>query len=186
MLAALIIIGVLGIGLPLVAFYASRWRMSHPGRNPDHDELDRWLMGEFGLGWSDRAKVRQAVLGRQGTDPPGPSGPLPPRLLAPARALAERVLAGQVPQLRLSRRLGWFLLAFAPAYAGFGLFLLVSGTGKEQNQGALFVFNACCAAALAIGTAIIGPRRTRRRAETILTEAPAGPGPGRPRAGDTA
>jgi hypothetical protein len=169
MLAALIIIGTLGIGLPLVAFLGSRWRMSRPGRDPDRDELDRWLISEFGLGWSDRSKVRQAVLGRSGTTwPDHQPGPLPPRLLEPARALATRVLADREPRLRLSRRMGWVWLCLAPAYGGFGVFLLVSGPSGDQTQGVLFVANACLATAAATGTAILGPRRVRRRAESLL------------------
>jgi hypothetical protein len=172
MLAALVIIGVLGVGLPLVAFLGSRWRLSSPERDPDRDELDRWLIGEFGLGWSDRSQVRRAVLGGpESWQLPGSPEPLPPRLLGPARALAERVLADQVPRLRRSRRIGWIFLALAPAYAGFGIFLLVNGDDGGQTQGALFVFNACCATALALGNAVIGPRRACRRATQILSGA---------------
>lgn len=73
--------------------------------------------------------------------------------------------------MRLSRRLGWVYLCFAPAYGGFGIFLLVSSRGGDQAEGAFLVVNACCATALAIGTAVISPRRARRRAESLLAGA---------------
>jgi hypothetical protein len=178
MLGVLIVLIVLGFGLPVGLWLISRWRMSRPQklyRGERHDEIDQWLTSEFNLGLADRARVRRSVLGRQAGDPLEPKrpandpAPLAPALLQPARALAARVLADQVRSVRRSRRWGGVQLVSAVAYGGCGIFLL-TGTegGREQTLGGLFVVNACFAGCAGAVLAVAAPRRTRRNAEAIL------------------
>jgi hypothetical protein len=167
-LAAIIIIAVLGVGLPAVGWLGIRWRTSG-GRDPDHDALDRWLTTEYGLTWSERSQVRKAVLGLQSHDlEPVKPEQLRPGLYRPARALARRVLAGEVPVPRVPRPLGWILLLLAVAYTAFGVVILASGHGKSQAQGVINTIWGGADIAVVVATVLLAPRRARRRAERVL------------------
>jgi len=174
MLAALIVIVVLGLGLPIGLWLISRWRMSKPQtayRGDRYDEIDQWLISEFNLGWRSRSRVRTAVLGRQFAARLEPSGrdndpaPLEPALLEPARALAVRVLANQIGQLRWSRRTGWVTLGLTVVYVGYGIFALTTG----QAIGVFILLNAAASAGLGLSSAVLAPRRIRRDAERLLS-----------------
>jgi hypothetical protein len=167
-LAALIIIVVLGIGLPVLGWLGIRWRTSG-GRDPDHDAIDRYLLAEYGLTWSERSRVRKAVLGLQGHDlEPMKQEQLQPGLYPPARALARRVLAREVPVPRVPRPLGWILLLLAVAYTAFGVVILASGHGKSQAQGVINTIGGGADIAVVVATVLLTPRRARRRAERVL------------------
>jgi hypothetical protein len=181
--AVIVTIAVVGVALPSGLWLFARWRMSRPAGPPHHGKVDQWLISEFGLGHSDRARVRLAVLSLQRPDkarvrePP----PLPPELLAPARALAARVLAGHVPGQRLSRGLGWSQLLRAACFAGLGVFVLATGWGGERSLGALSLLPAGLYSLSGWTNAVLKPRRLRRNAERVLrrtsTEHPAPPRP---------
>lgn len=138
-----------------------RWRMSVPEMVKGYDEIDKWLVSEFNLGWRDRSRVRRAVLAPQGADPLS----LRPALLEAARGLAARVLADQVRKLRLSRRVGWIQLGTAVAYAGYGIFILATG---QLALGAFLVLNAGASGASAVFNTMLAPRRIRRHAGQVL------------------
>ena len=168
MLAALIIIVVLGIGLPVLGWLGIRWRTSG-GRDPDHDAIDRYLLAEYGLTWSERSRVRKAVLGLQGHDlEPMKLEQLQPRLYPPARALARRVLAGELPSSRIPRPVAWIMLGVALAYTAVGVVLLVVGHGAEQTRGALATTGGAADTAVVVGAVLLVHRTTRRRAERVL------------------
>jgi hypothetical protein len=165
-LAAVLIILVLGIGLPAVGWWGSRKRMSGP--DPDHDEIDRWLIGQYRLAWNDRAEVRRAVLGLAAGDvAPRKPGPLRPELIPAARALAGRVLDGQLSAPRIPRPVGWVLLCVALAYTGGGVRLLIT-PGRDHAQGALYVLLGVAETAVVVVAVLLARRRARRRAEGIL------------------
>ena len=95
MAAVLVVIAVAGLVLPSALFAVAHWRKDKPGRPPRLDATDAWLASEFQLGVGDRRRVRSAVRPRGTLDPAMPA-PLPPGLREPARALAARVVSGQV------------------------------------------------------------------------------------------
>jgi len=172
MAGALIVIVVLGIGLPVVLWLILRWRLSVPEKVQGirRDEIDKWLVSEFNLGWRDRSQVRRAVLASPDADPAS----LKPALLEAARGLAAQVLADQIRKLRLSRRVGWIQLGTAVAYAGYGIFILA--TRRGDPVGAFLVLNAGIFGVGAVSNAVLTPRRIRRNAEQVLRIA----GPGSP------
>jgi hypothetical protein len=182
-LALVVVIAVLGVALPSGLWLFARWRMSRPAGPPPYGKVDQWLISEFGLGHRDRARVRLAVLSWQRPDKAAvrEPRPLPPELLAPARALAARVLAGQVPGQRLSSGLGWSQLLQAACFAGLGVFVLATGGGGERPLGALFLLPAGIYSFSGWTNAVLKPRRLRRNAERVLrgtsTEHPAPPRP---------
>jgi hypothetical protein len=94
--------------------------------------------------------------------------PLRPELLPPARALAERVLADEIPSVRRSRRAGKASLAIWAAYAGFAIFIEVTGYGGDRPLSALFGFYAILGGSGAFTVAVLSPRRMRRNAERLL------------------
>jgi hypothetical protein len=166
MVGVLIVIAVLGIGLPGFLWLILRWRLSVPQKvqGVRHDEIDKWLVSEFNLGWRDRSRVRRAVLAWQDAYPAS----LKPALLEAARGLAARVLADQIRQLRLSRRVGWTQLGMTVAGAGYGILVLATGWGGTSALGAFLVFNAGISGASAVFNAVLTPRRIRRNAEQVL------------------
>jgi hypothetical protein len=156
MLAVLIVIVVLGVGLPLVLLVISRRRMSALTRANGNDEIDQWLIGNFELGYRERSRVRKVVLGRPNVE----SVPLEPALLEAARALAVRVLADRVRNLRRSRRLGWAQLGMTVAYGGCGIAVLVVGSAGQQGLGVIFVLNAVISGVTAVYGAVLVPAAT--------------------------
>jgi hypothetical protein len=177
-LTALIVIIVLGFCLPVGLWLVARRRMSGPQKTYQgdrYDEIDQWLVSDFGLGWQARSRVRTAVLGRQAAArlEPAPRddepAPLEPALLEPARELAARVLADQIGQLRLARRAGWVALGLAAAYAGYGIFTITTGRGGGPPEGVFILLNAAASATLGLVSAVLTPRRVRRNAERVLS-----------------
>ena len=114
-----------------------------------------------GLGDRDRERVRAAVLtGRPAGDP---------GLEAAVRELAAQVLARRFRTLRQAEKLGRLNLAFGPAYAAFGLVMLViGGQGRGQTEAALGVISGAIFTLLGWHQAIHTPRRVRRKAEQIV------------------
>ena len=177
-LAALLVILVLGIGLPALAFFGSRWR-TRRGKDPDHDTIDRWLMDEYQLDWRDRGQVRKAVLGAQASMDlePAKLEQLRPALYSPAHGLARQVLAGELSGPRVPRPLGWFMLVFAVAYTGLGVATLTLD-GRNQANGVLYVVFGCADIVVVVTTVLLAPRRARRRAERVLQVTGTMPAPG--------
>jgi hypothetical protein len=182
MLVVLIVIVILGVGLPLGLWLVSRRRMTVPAAGNGyelHDEIDRWLISDFNLGWRERTRVRKAVLGRQNAgpwrlEPGGPeSAPLEAPLLEPARGLAARVLADGFRKLRLSRQVGWAGMGLTVVYAGYGILVLATGWGGQSADGAVILFYAGVSGVVAVYNAVLAPRRIRRNAERILRLRPA-------------
>ena len=168
MLAALIIIVVLGVGLPVLGWLGIRWRTSG-GRDPDHDAIDRWLIAEYGLAWSERSQVRKAVLGQPSHDlEPVKPEQLRPGLHRPAWGLAQRVLAGELSGPRLPRPVGWILLVLAVAYTVAGVVTLAAGHGERQIQGLLYTVLGAAEIAIVVAAVLLAPRRARRRAARVL------------------
>jgi hypothetical protein len=188
MLAVLIIIGVMGIGLPAALWLIARWRKSVPGKPQVYGEVNKWLLSEYGLGSRDRPLVQQAVLGRYAAvtvlDPPprqpAPQAPssLRPELLEAARGLATRVTADGFRQLRVGRRLGWVQLATGAFAAVYGVCLLAAGWGGNPFFGVYSLLEAGLFFVPAGAyTALFIPRRRRRVAQNYLAAvAPEGPG----------
>jgi hypothetical protein len=189
MVAALIVLLVLGIGLPVVLWLISRWRLSRPetlGSYERRGEIDQWLTSEYHLNYGDRDRVRREVLGRwdvrQAALEPVPAepGPLPPALLEPARGLAAGVLAGQFRTLRVSRWAGWLLPGFSVVYAAFGIFALVTDRGGDPTMGVVALVYGGLGGVSTVFLNVLTPRCRRRNAERVLQL----PVPERPRSGE--
>ena len=188
MLAVLIIIGVLGIGLPVTLGLIARWRKPGLDKPQVYGEVNKWLLSEYGLGARDRYLVQEAVLGRcaavtaldQSLRWPAPQAPvsLRPELLAAARGLAARIAADGFRTLRLARRLGWGQLATGAVALVFGVGVLTAGWGGNQFFGAYAVLEAALFFVPAGAyTALVIPRRRRHGAQNYLaTAAPESPG----------
>jgi hypothetical protein len=164
MVGAVIVILVLGVSLPLVAFFTVRWRTATPERLEGHDDTDTWLISEFKLGSLDRELVRKAVLTRRGAE----STPLKPDLREAARGLAARVLSDQVGKLRTGRRVAWVQLVMTVVYFGIGVFTLARGAEKWQAAGVIMLLTASISAVSAAYNGVIAPRFMRRSAERVL------------------
>jgi hypothetical protein len=164
MVGAVIVILVLGVSLPLVAFLTVRWRTATPERLEGHDDTDTWLISEFKLGSLDRDLVRKAVLTRRGAE----STPLKPDLREAARGLAARVLSDQVGKLRAARRVGWIHLVMTVVYAGIGVFTLARGGERWQTAAVIVLLYAGVSAVSAAYSGVIAPRLLRRNAERLL------------------
>jgi hypothetical protein len=124
---ALALVVVIGVGLPLAAWWFTR-RLPARRRSVDrlgigYDAIDKWLLDRYQLPPHDRWRVRTAVFqGRQVSD----------ATLAPAvHGLATRVLTGGFRVLRLSQVLGWVDLMVATGLAGAGLVLLITSHHAE-------------------------------------------------------
>lgn len=180
MLAAFIIIAVMGIGLPAVAWAASRRAESHPERlQAAPGDYDQWLLRKYGLGPHDRVLVQLTVLGRhafpvldarEAVQP----APLRPELREAARGLAERVAAGRLRTARLSRRDAWSLLALGTVIAGIAMAALLTTWGKHLiTTGSDF---AGCAPILLIGAyaGLVRPHLRRRSAQRYLAASACG------------
>lgn len=160
--AVVAVIAVLGVVLPGVGWWVTT-RRAPPVTGPDrgHGEIDRWLAGQFGLGSLDRERVRIAVLAGRPVNRPG--------LEAAVGGLAVQVLDGRFRSLRQVQKLGWFCLAFGPAYVAAGLALLISGSqGKWQVEAWLGVIYGAVFILLGWHYAIRNPSRVRRNAEQIV------------------
>jgi hypothetical protein len=96
---ALAVIVILGAGLPVGGWLLTRRKKffssdRHSGLAGD-DDIDRWLADRYHLSWTDRDRVRAAVM--LGHD-------VPHILDAPVRGLAAAVLANQFTPVRRARR----------------------------------------------------------------------------------
>jgi hypothetical protein len=181
MLAVLIIIGVLGIGLPVTLGLIARWRKPGLDKPQVYGEVNKWLLSEYGLGARDRALVQEAVLGRYAVTALDQSlrwpAPRAPASLRPELLAAARIAADGFRTLRLTRRLGWGQLATGAVALVFGVGVLAAGWGGNQFFGANAVLEAALFVPAGAYTALVIPRRRRRGAQNYLaTAAPEGPG----------
>jgi hypothetical protein len=186
MLAVLIIIGVIGIGLPVVLWLIARWRKSVLEKPRVYGEVNKWLLSGYGLGARDRSLVQEAVLGRcapvtaldQSQRRPAPQVPLSlrPGLLEPAHGLAARVAADGFRMLRVTRRIGWVQLATGAIASVYGVCVLAAGRGGNPFFGAYAVLDAGIFVPTGVYSALIIPRRRRHGAQNYLAAAdPASP-----------
>jgi hypothetical protein len=158
--AALAVIVVLGVAVPLAAWLASRRLVlrhlpSAAGFGPPASPADGWLADRHGLAAWQRHQVRQAVLfGRAVADP---------ALRVPARDLAAAVLRDEVKMGRGVRLAAWILLAEAAVIMAAAAFALV-GPGVIAG-----VFPVLIGAWLAVQGSLLlrvvhgGPERAWRR-----------------------
>ncbi len=152
MLAVLIIIGVMGIGLPAALWLIARWRKPVPAKPRVYGEVNKWLLSEYGLGSRDRSAVQEAVLGRyaavtvldQSPRQPAPQAPssLRPELLQAARGLAAHVAADRFRRLRMARRNGWVQLAVGAATVVYGVCVLAASWGSNPFFGVYAMLEA--------------------------------------------
>ena len=187
MLAVLIIIGVIGIGLPVVLWVIARWRKSVPEKPHVYREVNKWLLSEYGLGARDRSLVQEAVLGRyaavtaldqsqRGSAPQVPLS-LRPGLLEPAHGLAARVVADGFRMLHVARRIGWVQLATGAVAIVYGVCVLALGWGGNPFFGAYAVIDGGIFVPIGVYSALIIPRRRRHDAQNYLAAAdPESPG----------
>jgi hypothetical protein len=178
MLAVLIIIGVIGIGLPVALWLIARWRKPVPEKPQVYGEVNKWLLSEYGLGSRDRSLVQEAVLGRyaavtaldQSSRRPSPQAPvsLRPELLEAGHGLAARVVADGFRMLRVARRLGWVQLATGAAAIVCGVGVLAAGWGGDRFFGAYAVLDAALFVPAGVYSALIVPRRRRHGAQKYL------------------
>ncbi len=166
MLAALIVIVVLGIGLPVLGWLGIRWRTSG-GRDPDHDAIDRWLIAEYGLNGATAPKCakrcwacKTTIWGRCSRSS---SGPVSTRL--PGAGRAGPGGGGRCPD---TSPLAWILLVMAVGYTALGVVNLARGSGQSQTQGVLYTMFGGADIAVVVATVLLAPRRTLRRAERVL------------------
>jgi hypothetical protein len=152
---------VLGVGVPAAGWWFTRKPRPLDTTDRGYDEIDRWLADRFGLGWRDRSRVREAVLAGRAV-----SGPA---LEAAVRGLAAQVVAGRFRMLRVARKLGWLHLAVGPAYAVFGVVvLIVTHQDGERVLGVLGVLNGGLLSLTGVYYTFQNPKRIRRNAEQIL------------------
>jgi hypothetical protein len=165
MAVALAVIVLLGVGLPAGGWLLTRrkkfWTADKTGWIAGNDDLDRWLADQFHLSWTDRDRVRAAVLlGRKA----------PTHLQVPVRELAAAVLANQFKTVRRTRWLFWLYLFTAVLYlADLITMLVVPGSlwlriGAGVIPAALVVLNLC-----RLPAAQARPNQIRRNAERALT-----------------
>jgi hypothetical protein len=164
MAVALAVIVVLAVVLPAGSWLLTRrknfWTADKPGWIAGNDDLDRWLADGFHLSWTERDRVRAAVLlGRR----------VPARLEAPVRALAAAVLADQFKAVRRTRWLFWLYLGNAVLYVVVFTMVLVLPSSSWLRfvaaaiMAALVVLNLC-----RLPSAGSRPARIRRNAERAL------------------
>jgi hypothetical protein len=182
-LAVLIIIGVMGIGLPAALWLIARRRKFASAKPRVRGEVNEWLLSEYGLGSRDRSLVQEAVLGRyaavtvldQSPRKPAPRAPssLRPGLLEAARGLATRVATDRFRTLRVGRRIGWVQLAAGAVAAIYGVGVLAAGWGNNSVLGGYTVLDAVLFVSGGTYSALVIPRRRRRSALNYLAAAAA-------------
>jgi hypothetical protein len=178
MLAVLIIIGVIGIGLPVTLWLIARWRKSVPEKPQVYGEVNKWLLSEYGLGSRDRSLVHRAVLGRyaavtaldQSALRPSPQAPvsLRPELLDAAHGFAARVVADRFRVLRVVRLIGWLQLATGAVAIVCGVGMLAAGWGGNRFFGAYVLVDAALFVPAGVYNALTVPRRRRYGAQKYL------------------
>ncbi len=110
---------ILGVGLPVAAWWYSGRRPPSPVTRLETSEdriygrIDKWLLKEYQLAPLDRGRVREAVFaGRQLDDP---------ALARAAHQLASEVLRGRLGGLRLVRVMGGVFLVGPVGFAAGGI-----------------------------------------------------------------
>jgi hypothetical protein len=132
---ALSFIVILGVGLPMAAWWYSRRRPPAPvtSLGTGYDRIDKWLLTQYQLAPLDRERVRKAVFqGRQLDDP---------ALARAAHQLAVEVLRGKLGGLRLTRVMGAVNLVTAVGFAALGIGGLVS-SGHDPRYALAIVDSA--------------------------------------------
>jgi hypothetical protein len=157
----MVFVVVLGVGVPAAGWWFTRRPRPLDTTDRGYGEIDRWLADQFGLGWRDRSRVREAVLaGRAVSDP---------ALESAVRGLAAQVAADRFRMLRVARKVGWLQLAVGPAYAAFAIVLLiVTHKDGERVVGVFAVVNGGLLSLTGVYYTFQNPKRIRRNAEQIL------------------
>jgi hypothetical protein len=119
---ALVVVVVIGVGLPVGAWAVTRkLPPPRPGNRlgVGYDSIDKWLLNRYQLPPHDRWRVREAVLGGHKVSDP--------RLAGAAHGLAADVLASRPWTLRFLAAAGWVMLLGAAGFASEGVVLLATG-----------------------------------------------------------
>lgn len=132
MVWALVLVAVIAIGLPLVAWWLNR-DLRPPkqllGGPIPGVPADRWLFDHFQLGVVDRSRVREAVFAGQALSDPA--------LRRAACALAARMLPRRRRGARLARPLGVFTAVLGLGCLAFAGSALASGQADAPLSGLL-------------------------------------------------
>jgi len=160
MVWALAAILLLGVGVPISAWWLTRLR---PAPSPDrlgigYDQIDKWLLNQHRLSPLDRERVRRAVFrGGQLDDP---------TLARAAHDLATKLASGKLGRVWLARVVGGAHMMMGAAFIGWGVTTVITSHHVDKYivlipEGAWFVtFGALLA--------IWAPRRIQQQAATRL------------------
>ncbi len=165
MVWALALVVVIGVGLPMIAWFIAR-RLPPPRRvvgrlGVGYDGIDRWLLDRYHLAPQDRWRVRKAVFSGRRISDPG--------LARAAHGLAAQAVSGGFRVLRLSRVFGWVDLMAAIGFAGFGIFLL--STSRHAGGlilGGLGLVNSALFGFPGVMRALVFPAQIRRNVVQAL------------------
>ena len=168
---ALAFIVILGVGLPVAAWwYSGRHLSSQVTRlGTGYDRIDKWLLKEYQLAPVDRERVRKAVFqGRQADDP---------ALARAAHHLASEVLRGKLGGLRLVRVNAAMSLVFPVGLAALGI------GGLVISHDPLYALAIVCSALFTVPAVMYihllpQARRQVGRALELNEDAPHPPGDG--------
>lgn len=159
---------IIGVGLPVFAWLATRPLARRPPTplKPYHGRAEAWIHRQYGLDWPECSVIRTAVaLGRRVSDP---------GLEDAAHRLAAATLRDEVPGTRSVRLAATTNLILGPAMAAAGIALFIFSTstflpGYFIAEGAFFFFLGCLNYAH-------GPGKLRKNAARALElNQPAGP-----------
>jgi hypothetical protein len=154
MVWALVVVAVIGIGLPVGAWAVVR-RLPPPRPvsrfGVGYGQADKWLLNRYQLPPRDRWRVREAVLqGRQVGDPD---------LEPAAHGLASDLLARRPWTVRLLAVESWAMPLLAAASACWGIVLL---TTRHPSEGPMQGFVSLINSGVFV-LAAIGARRSSRQ-----------------------
>ncbi len=135
---AVAFIVILGVGLPVAAWWYSGRRPPSPvtrletSKDRINDRIDKWLLKEYQLAPLDRGRVREAVFEARQLDDPA--------LARAAHQLASQVLRGKLGGLRLVRVNAGIFLVGPVGFAAAGIRGLV--ISHDPRYALAIVFSA--------------------------------------------
>lgn len=156
-----VLVAVIGVGLPAVAFCLGRNPRLRPlgAPGPHADPIDRWLFGQYRLGELDRTQVKSAVFvhGRR---------PDHAALQEAAHGLATEVIRGRFRTMRWRR---WWLWSFA----GLGVAIFANGVAEQffvhhGGSGAFGIAEGAFFATVGVALSLWLPGQARRKALRVL------------------